>query len=73
MRSTLRLLIRGVLATLCIAIGIVGLIMPVLPGWLFFGLAALVLFPDAKFTRKSVDWLERHFPWTRRGLRAVVR
>ena len=50
-------------------VGVIGLIMPILPGWVFLGFAAVLLFPDAPLTRKSVSRMEHHFPWTRGLLR----
>ena len=70
---TMILLIRGVLGSVFIAFGLAGLILPILPGWLFFGVAAMVLFPQARFARKTAAWLEQRFPWSRRIVRAVVR
>ncbi len=64
---------RIVAAIFSIVIGFAGLILPVLPGWLFFGVAVLLLFPEAKFTRRIAAWLEQRFPWTRRVLRALIR
>ncbi|HSP17360.1 MAG TPA: hypothetical protein VLV78_21630 [Thermoanaerobaculia bacterium] len=69
----MRLVVRTVLATLFVAIGIAGLVLPILPGWLFFGFAAMILFPDAKFTQKTTAWLHRRFPWTQHVFRTVVR
>jgi uncharacterized membrane protein YbaN (DUF454 family) len=60
---------RVFLAVIFTAIGVIGLIMPILPGWIFFGLVLLLLFPDARFARASVARLERHFPSARRLLR----
>ena len=42
MRSLLR--IATGLITLCI--GIIGLLMPIIPGWLFLGLALIILSPE---------------------------
>ena len=63
------IVVRLVVSILFMGIGVVGLIMPILPGWLFFGFAAIVLFPKAPLTQKSVARIEQQFPWTRRMLR----
>jgi uncharacterized protein YqgC (DUF456 family) len=64
-------IIRFVLIVICIGIGFVGLIMPLLPGWLFFAVAALLLFPDTKLARKTVDWLSTRAPRVARVLRKL--
>lgn len=71
--TIMTLIIRTLVATVFIGIGFAGLILPILPGWLFFGFAAMILFPEAEFARRTAAWLERRFPWTRRVLHLVVR
>ena len=66
------IIVRLIVSVVFMAIGVVGLIMPILPGWLFFGFAAIVLFPNAPLTQKSVARIEQQFPWTRRMLRFFI-
>jgi uncharacterized membrane protein YbaN (DUF454 family) len=65
-------LLRVLLSIICVMIGIVGLILPVLPGWLFFGFALILIFPDAPMTQRSVARIEARFPSTRRFLRFLT-
>ena len=69
----LRLAIRLTLAIVSIIIGIAGLLLPVLPGWLFFGIAALLLFPDAPLAQRAIRKIEDRFPSTKRLLRYLTR
>lgn len=66
------IVIRIVLSVIFTGIGLVGLVMPFLPGWVFFGFVLLLLFPDAPFTRSCVARIEQHFPSSRRLLRAFL-
>ena len=43
-------------------LGVIGSLLPVMQGWLFFLLAILVLFPQSKFAIKAVDKCERRMP-----------
>ena len=61
------------LAIVSIVIGIAGLLLPVLPGWLFFGIAALLLFPEAPLAQKVILKIEAKFPRTHRFLKFLTR
>ena len=43
-------------------LGVIGSLLPIMQGWLFFLLAVLVLFPQSKFAIKAVDKCERRMP-----------
>ena len=60
MRSLLR--IATGLITLCI--GIIGLLIPIIPGWLFLGLALIILSPEhgKKFIERIKNALYRRHP-----------
>jgi uncharacterized membrane protein YbaN (DUF454 family) len=54
-------------------LGVIGSVLPVMQGWIFFLLAVLVLFPKSRFAIKALDKIEPRFPrlvaWLRaRGL-----
>ncbi len=68
----LNLAISLALAVISIAIGVVGLLLPILPGWLFFGLAALLLFPGGPLARSIFQKIEDRFPSMKRLLRFLV-
>ena len=65
------LAVRLALAALFSLIGFAGLIMPILPGWLFFFFAFAVLAPKHRYTKKAVGWVERRAPRTARALRRM--
>ncbi len=65
------MIVRLVLAFLSTVIGIAGLVLPLLPGWLFFGVAAMLLFPDTPLARKILMRIEQRFPSTKSLLRRL--
>jgi len=69
----IKLAIRLALAVISILIGIAGLLLPILPGWLFLGIAALLLFPEAPLAKRILEKIETRFPSTRRLLRFLTR
>ena len=69
----MKLAIRLALAVISIIIGIAGLLLPILPGWPFFGIAALLLFPDAPLAQRTLKKIEDRFPSSRRVIRFLVR
>lgn len=50
-------------------LGVAGLFLPVLQGWLFIGLGALLLSPDVLFFRRLLEWIERRSPMLKRAIR----
>lgn len=56
------LFIRITLGIIFAILGVVGSLLPVMQGWIFFLLAVLVLFPQSKFAIKSLDKIERRMP-----------
>ena len=64
------LLIRITLGIVFLVLGVIGSLLPVLQGWIFFLLAALVLFPQSRFAVKACEKIEPKMPrmvaWLRR-------
>jgi hypothetical protein len=62
--------LRIALGIVFILLGIIGSLLPIMQGWIFFLLAALVLFPKSKFAVKACDKIEPKMPrmvaWLRR-------
>jgi len=56
------LLLRFVLAIVFVFLGIVGSLLPILQGWVFFLLAALVIFPNSRFAEKILSKAEPKVP-----------
>jgi uncharacterized membrane protein YbaN (DUF454 family) len=54
--------LRILLASLLLVLGLVGLVFPILPGWLFISLAALILSSDIPFFKKMQDRISARFP-----------
>jgi uncharacterized membrane protein YbaN (DUF454 family) len=50
------------LGALCILLGIPGLVLPVLPGWLFLALGFLLLSIDLPFFDRLVQRIEKSVP-----------
>jgi quinol-cytochrome oxidoreductase complex cytochrome b subunit len=64
------LFIRVTLGIIFVVLGVIGSLLPVIQGWLFFLLAALVLFPQSRFAVSACDKIEPKMPrmigWLRR-------
>ena len=56
------LFLRITLGIVFAILGVIGSLLPVMQGWIFFLLAVLVLFPQSKFAVKSLDKIERRMP-----------
>ena len=63
------IIIRLILAAFSVLVGIIGLVMPLLPGWLFFGVAFLLVFPDTRLARTIFGKIEQRWPSSRGVLR----
>jgi hypothetical protein len=68
--SGMMLVLRITLGAIFAILGVVGSLLPILPGWAFFFLSALVLFPRSRFAIKAVAKIEPRMPrlvaWLRR-------
>ena len=56
------LFLRITLGIIFAILGVIGSLLPIMQGWIFFLLAALVLFPQSKFAVRSLDKIERRMP-----------
>jgi uncharacterized protein YqgC (DUF456 family) len=55
-------IIRISLGIFCILLGLPGLVLPILPGWLFLAAGFLLLSIDLPFFQRQVQWLEKSIP-----------
>jgi uncharacterized membrane protein YbaN (DUF454 family) len=53
------------------ALGIAGLVLPVLQGWLFIALAAILLAPDVPFFARVLARIEERFPALRHPIQRL--
>ena len=64
------LTLRITLSIIFTILGIIGSLLPVMQGWIFFLLAALILFPRSRFAVKACQKIEPRMPrlvaWLRR-------
>lgn len=62
--------VRISLGVVFVILGIIGSLLPILQGWIFFLIAALLLFPRSRFAVKALDKIEPRMPrlvgWFRR-------
>ena len=54
-----------------VILGIIGSLLPVLQGWVFFLIAALLLFPNSSFAEKAMQKVEPKMPRMAHWLRAI--
>ena len=52
-------------------LGIVGLVLPILPGWIFFPVAAALFFPRSRFTHRVLAFAHEKTPPLARMLRRL--
>jgi hypothetical protein len=62
MISGVRRVVRHIAGWTLLFLGVAGLFLPVLQGWLFIALAALLLAPDVPLFGRLLDWIENRFP-----------
>ena len=55
-------LARRLLGGCCLGLGVVGLVILFLPGWLLLGIGAALLAPDLPIFGRLVGWIDRRFP-----------
>lgn len=63
------LLIRLTVGVVLTTVGVAGLILPILPGWVFFPVAAALFFPQSRFTHRVLAVANNHTP----ALAAILR
>lgn len=61
MKITKRLL-RLIFGWLFLVLGILGLVLPILQGWLFIAIATILLAPDVPFFKRIWRYLQQRFP-----------
>jgi uncharacterized membrane protein YbaN (DUF454 family) len=71
MASRLGSIVRHTLGWSLLILGIAGLVLPVLQGWLFIALAALLLAPDVPVFARLLGWIEDRFPALRHPIQRV--
>ena len=60
-----RRIARHVLGWGSLAVGVAGLVLPVVQGWFLIALGCLLLSPDVPFFARFLSWVERHLPFLR--------
>jgi len=62
MRQGIGRVVRHILGWGMLALGVAGLVLPVLQGWLFIAIGALILARDVPFFARMLDRIERRIP-----------
>lgn len=55
-------LLRIIIGSLLLVLGVIGLFVPILQGVLFLGLGGLLLYRDIPYLPRLVNWLRKRFP-----------
>ena len=66
-------MLRLVAGWLLLVLGVAGLVLPILQGWLFIAIGALLLSPDVPLFARLACWVEDRFPRLRSSLRRARR
>lgn len=61
MRISKRLL-RLIFGWFFLVLGLLGLVLPILQGWLFIAIATILLAPDVPFFRRILNYVQKRFP-----------
>ena len=61
--------LRHALGWLSLLVGLAGLVLPILQGWFFIAVGAVLLAPDVPIFARLVAWIERRFPHLRGAIR----
>lgn len=56
------ILLRLTAALAFTTLGIAGLVLPIIPGWIFFPVAAALFFPRSRFTTRVVAFAHEKMP-----------
>jgi uncharacterized membrane protein YbaN (DUF454 family) len=51
--------------------GVVGLVLPIFPGWIFFPVAAALFFPRSRFTERAMQIVDAKMPRIATMLRRI--
>jgi len=68
MSSRIGQVVRHIAGWSLLVLGVAGLFLPILQGWLFIALGALLLAPDVPLFARLLDWIEKRFPALRHPL-----
>jgi uncharacterized membrane protein YbaN (DUF454 family) len=71
MKRRLGSVVRHALGWILLVLGVAGLVLPVLQGWLFIALAALLLAPDIPIFARLLNWIEARFPGLRHPIQRL--
>lgn len=66
-------IVRLSLGTVLLLLGMAGMVLPVLQGWLFLALGALVLSVDIPVFDRMVRWIENRVPPVKKPLERLRR
>ena len=66
-------LARIVLGIMLIILGVVGVVLPLLQGWLFLAMGALLLSKDVPVFGRMVAWISQRFPSVDRTIKRILK
>ena len=63
MRATVRKTLLISLAFLCLGLAVLGSLIPVFQGWIFFIIALYLFARESETARKAIRWAREKWPW----------
>ena len=73
MRAALRKTLLLTLAFLCLGMAVIGSLLPILQGWIFFAIALYLFARESQTARRAIRWVRARWPWLSRNFEAASR
>jgi uncharacterized membrane protein YbaN (DUF454 family) len=70
MRATIRKPLFLTLAFLCFALAVLGSLIPVFQGWIFFIIGLYFLARESETARRAIRWMREKWPWLSQKIEA---
>lgn len=71
MRASIRKPLMMALGFLCLIMSVIGGLLPVLQGWIFFVIALYIFAQESETARRWIKWARRRWPWLSRQIEAA--
>lgn len=70
MRAAVRKPLFLTLAVVCLILAVVGSVVPILQGWIFFVIGLYLLARESEHARNAIRWAREKWPWLSKKIEA---